>query len=257
MYLQQIIEARKRRLKEEIKLIPLEELRQKVVVVPPPLDFADALKGNGVSLIAEVKKASPSRGIIRKDFKPLELALTYAATDVAAISVLTEQDYFKGKLDDLVEIKRELPPTIPVLRKDFIISTYQVYQSRAAGADALLLIAAILNPQQLSELLEVSRQLHMDCLVEIHDENELAIALDCDAGIIGINNRDLTSFKVDLNITTRLRPLIPTNLTTVSESGIKSRADIKILKELEIDAALVGEALLTTPNIAQKVKELF
>jgi len=257
MYLQQIVKDKKRRLLEEMKLAHLNQLRSTAAAMPPPLDLASALKGNGISLIAEVKKASPSRGVIKEDFNPLETALAYADSGASAISVLTEQDSFQGELSHLEEIKKKLPSNIPVLRKDFIFDTYQIYQSRAVSADALLLIVAILSPQQLSEFLELSHQLGMSCLVEVHNKNELATALECGARIIGINNRNLSSFRTDLSVTERLRPHVPDGLTVVSESGVKNRTDIEKLKELKVDAVLIGEALMTAPNIGNKIKELF
>jgi len=225
---------------------------------PPPLDFTSALRSDHIQLIAEVKKASPSRGIIRHDFNPAEIAQIYANNGAAAISVLTETKYFQGSLDHLRDIRKALgDKKLPLLRKDFILDSYQVYESRACGADGLLLIVAILTPEKLETLLELSHELGMSCLVEVHNEAELEIALRSQARIIGINNRDLSTFAVDLTTTKRLRPLIPPDRIVVSESGIKNRSDLEKLREWGVDAVLIGESLMSAANIAAKMKELF
>lgn len=234
---------------------PLEQLRREALKQPPPLDFASALRGKRPALIAEVKKASPSKGIIRPDFNPVEIATIYAENGASAISVLTEPCYFQGSLSYLKDI-RSAVGNIPLLRKDFIFDTYQAYESRACGADSLLLIVAILSPDKLQELLLVSHQLGMSCLVEVHNKAELKSALHSGAGIIGINNRDLSTFAVDITVTQRLRPLIPGDKIVVSESGIKSRNDMEKLRKWGVDAALIGEALMSAPDIAAKMKEL-
>ncbi len=204
-----------------------------------------------------MKKASPSKGIIKGDFDPIEIAMTYAVNGAAAISVLTEQNYFLGHLYYLKAIEEALRnKCIPLLRKDFIFDEYQVYESRAFGADALLLIRAILTSARLKTLLELSRNLSMNCLVEVHNEKELETALKTGAEIIGINNRDLQTFKTDLKTTERLLPLIPPGKTIVSESGIKTRADIKKLEKLGVNAVLIGEAFMAAPDIAAKMREL-
>jgi indole-3-glycerol phosphate synthase len=232
----------------------LEAMKKAVAEQPPPLDFASALRGDRIKLIAEVKKASPSRGVIRRDFDPVEIARAYAANGAAAISVLTETRHFQGSLDYLKAIKVALgEKRIPLLRKDFIYEPYQVYESRAHGADGLLLIAAILTPEKLGELLNLSHELNMHCLVEVHNETELEVALNSSARIIGINNRDLTTFDVDLATTGRLRPLIPKDRIVVSESGIKDRNDMEKLKKWGVDAVLIGEALMSAPDIAKKM----
>ena len=238
-------------------LMHQEEMRHLALSQPPPLDLALALKGEGVSLIAEVKKASPSRGVIRADFDPVAIAGSYASSGGAAISVLTESNYFQGSLDYLRDINRALGgKRPPLLRKDFILEPYQVYQSRAYGADSLLLIAAILTPQELRELLCLSDELGMRCLVEIHSQSELNMALKSGADIIGINNRDLETFNLDINTTRRLRPLIPKGKIAVSESGIKGRGDMKKMREWGVDAVLVGEWLMAAEDVTLRVKEL-
>jgi len=257
MILDQIVTDNLRELEARKRSFPLEELKRVALEQPPPLDFASALRGDRIQLIAEVKKASPSRGIIRPDFNPVEIAKTYANNGASAISVLTESKYFQGSLNHLRDVRNALEnKRLPLLRKDFLSDPYQIYESRAYGADSLLLIVAILGPGKLKELLELSHQLNMSCLAEIHNEVELEIALGSGARIIGINNRDLNTFTVDLTTTERLRPLIPQDRIVVSESGIKSRSDMEKLKKWGVDAVLIGESLLSAPNITAKMKEL-
>ncbi len=237
--------------------LPLEELKRVVLAQPPPLDFASALRGDGIQLIAEVKKASPSRGVICHSFNPVEIAQTYASNGASTISVLTETMYFQGSLNHLKDIRDALGNNrLPLLRKDFIYDPYQAYESRAYGADSLLLIVAMLTPEKLAALLGLSHELEMDCLVEVHNEAELEIAVRSGAKIIGINNRDLKTFNVDLTTTKRLRALIPPDRIVVSESGIKDRNDMKKLKRWGVDAVLIGESLMSAPDIAARMKEL-
>jgi len=257
MILDQIVADNKLELEIRKGSSPLEELRRVALEQPPPLDFASVLHGDRVQLIAEVKKASPSRGIIRPDFNPTEIAQTYANNGASAISVLTEARYFQGSLNHLRDIRNTLGnKRLPLLRKDFLYDPYQVYESRAYGADSLLLIVAILRPEKLQELLRLSHELDMTCLVEVHNKIELEIALNSGARVIGINNRDLSTFDVDLTTTKRLRPLIPQDRIVVSESGIKNHDDMEKLRKWHVDAVLIGESLLSAPNIAAKMKEL-
>jgi len=257
MILGQIIADNLRELEARKLNFPLEELKRVALEAPPPLDFASALCGGHIQLIAEVKKASPSRGVIRPDFDPVEIAQTYASNGASAISVLTETRHFQGSLNHLRDVRNALGNKgLPLLRKDFLCDPYQVYESRAYGADSLLLIAAILPQEKLEKLLQLSHQLGMSCLVEVHNKAELEIALNSGARVIGINNRDLKTFTVDFTTTERLRPLIPQDRIVVSESGIKNRGDMKKLRKWGIDAVLIGEFLLAAPNIAAKMKEL-
>jgi indole-3-glycerol phosphate synthase len=257
MILERIVADNLKELKIRKRSSPLTELQRVALEQPPPLDLASALRGDRIQLIAEVKKASPSKGILRHDFNPVEIAQTYANNGASAISVLTETKYFQGSLNYLKEIRKALGnKKIPLLRKDFIVDPYQIYESRAYSADSLLLIVAILTPAKLQELLELSHELKMSCLVEVHNEAEVEIALKSGAKIIGINNRDLTTFKVDLATTQRLRPLIPPDRIVVGESGIKSKSDMEKLKMWGMDAVLIGEALMSAPDIAAKMKEL-
>jgi indole-3-glycerol phosphate synthase len=256
MILNKIVSHNLQELELKKRSLPMAELRRMVLQQPPPLDLASALRGDGIQLIAEVKKASPSRGIIRPDFNPVEIAQIYADNGASAISVLTENRHFQGSLNHLADIRNALHNKIPLLRKDFIFDPYQIYESRACGADSLLLIVAILKPAKLQELLQLSHELHMSCLVETHNEAEVEIALKSEAKIIGINNRDLTNFSVDIANTERLRPLIPPDRIVVSESGIKERKDIERLRQLGINAVIVGESLMSAPDIAAKMREL-
>ncbi len=254
MILDEIVKAKAEELairKQNISLSELEKLGSKSAK-----NFAAALRGDDIRLIAEVKKASPSKGLLRPDLDPVKLARTYAQSGAAAISVLTEERYFQGSLEHLSAISKELERRkIPILRKDFILDPYQVYESRAYGADALLLIVAILSDEQLAELLQLSHKLGMKCLVEVHDQAELERALLSGAQIIGINNRDLKTFAVDLSTTRRLRPLVPHDRIVVSESGIRNGGHVQMLREWGVDAILVGEALVTAGDVAKKVRE--
>ena len=235
--------------------VPPEEMKELALEQAPAYDFAAALKGDRIRVIAEVKKASPSKGIIRENFNPVEIASIYARNGAAALSVLTDEKYFMGSLDYLRAIRQALDLPVPLLRKDFILDEYQVYEARAAGADAILLIAAILDGDRLGSLRETAYGLGMSCLVEVHNEAELKTALESGAGIIGINNRDLNTFTVDLETTGRLRHLVPHDKIVVSESGIRNRTDMEKLAEWVVDAVLIGESLMKSPDIATALKE--
>jgi indole-3-glycerol phosphate synthase len=257
MILHDIVADKKVELAESIRRVPLADMISLAEHIAHPADFAKAISGSRVKIIAEIKKASPSRGIIRSNFNAVEIAGIYARNKVAAISVLTEKRYFQGSLEYLNDIRDSLEEkTPPLLRKDFLFDPYQVYESRVCGADSLLLIAAILTPPELEEMINLCRFLHTEPLVEVHDEAELDTALACDARIIGINNRDLNTFKVDINTTARLRPLIPSGRLVVSESGISTREHIKIMQDLGVNAVLIGEALMASPDINARIREL-
>ncbi len=250
-----IVAAKRVELDQQKASIPLTTLRQWCSTAPVPSGFAKALSGEGVSLIAEVKKASPSRGLLRADFNPVELATTYASAGASAISVLTDS-HFQGEVAHLTEVKGALGQTTPLLRKDFVFDPYQVYQSRAAGADAILLIVAMLEREQLAELYALGTELSLDCLVEVHNEQELETATSVGAQIIGINNRDLHTFNTDLAVTGRLAPQIPTGKTIVSESGISGPHHLAQLGAIGVHAALVGEALVTQDDVRAAVQHL-
>ncbi len=252
--LDKIIAQKREEVEQRKKAAPLTYLQERIAGQKPALDLAPALKGDNIRLIAEVKKASPSRGLLSRNLSPGELAQTYAEGGAVAISVLTEENYFMGRIEHLTAIKELVG--LPLLRKDFIFDNYQVYESRAYGADALLLIAGILSQGQLKELVSLSRSLGLRCLVEVHSQGEVEMVVLSEAEIIGINNRDLRTFAVDINTTRRLRPLIPKEKTVVSESGIRSRKDMEKLRKWGVDAVLVGEALITAGDVRTKMKEL-
>ena len=255
--LDEIVAAKRLELEASRTGVPLTRLEERIEEQRPPLNLAGALMGDSVRIIGEVKKASPVKGILSPDFDPVELAISYADNRAAAISVLTNVDHFQGSLGDLEAVREAMYPRgVPVLRKDFIFDPYQVYESRASGADALLLIVSILAPDMLRELLELSQELWMQCLVEVHDEAELRVALGAGAEIVGINNRDLTTFTVDLGVTERLAPLVPGGKVIVSESGIGEREHVRRVGRAGAHAVLIGEALMTAGDAGAKLREL-
>jgi indole-3-glycerol phosphate synthase len=233
---------------------PLKELVRLVDNYGAPRDFEGAVRGEGIKLIAEIKRASPSKGWLCPDLDVAALARSYARGGAAAISVLTEPTFFKGSFVDLATARQVTH--LPLLCKDFILDPYQLYEARAFGADAILLITALLSLSELRALIEIAQGLGMAALVEVHSESEVKRALEAKANPIGINNRHLADFGVDLGTTLRLRPLIPSDVTVVSESGIKSYADVIALKNAGVNAVLVGEALVTSPDPEAKIREL-
>ena len=233
---------------------PLEELKARVRDLPPPRDFKKALAGEGVSLIAEVKRSSPSAGTITAELDPGRVAFLYEKAGAAAVSVLTESRYFGGMLEDLKAARKAIG--LPVLRKDFIIDEYQIYESRAAGADAVLLISEMLGEEKIARLLEVIRELRMEALVEAHGDKTLADAIGAGAGIIGINNRNLKTLRVDLKTSLRLLCWIPDDRIRVAESGIKNQREAALMREGGADAVLVGSALIESEDPVSKIKEL-
>jgi len=237
--------------------IPLTVLKEKATEAPQPRGFAAALlaaRNKGPALIAEVKRASPSAGLIRVDFDHVTIAQTYESAGASAISVLTDEKFFQGSLTFLRDIRANAG--LPLLRKEFIIDEYQVYEARAAGADAILLITHLLEQPKLGQLIELAQTLDMAALVEVHTASELARALEADAHIVGINNRDLHTFRVDLQTTFELRQTIPADKIVVSESGIKTREDVERLAAAEVHAMLIGETLMRSVDIAAKIREL-
>lgn len=234
---------------------PLRQLEELLPNVSDTNNLEAALKTSaGLSLIAEVKAASPSRGVLRRDMNPSQIAVEYQESGAAAISVLTDEKFFHGKLAHLKDVRRAV--SLPLLRKDFIIDEYQLIEARTSGADAVLLIAAILDEKKLFALMDAAGRLGLGCLVEVHTEEELKKVLGTPATMLGINNRDLHTFKIDIETTLRLRPLIPKDKTVVSESGIKTRADVIRLEGAGVDAVLVGEALVQSEDIGKKIREL-
>ena len=241
---------------ESKRLVSIESLKERCKDMPEAVKSGAVLKrDNRIKFIAEVKKASPSAGIIRDDFNYIDIAKEYEVGGASAISVLTDKEFFKGDLKYLSEIKETV--SLPALRKDFIIDQYQIYEARAAGADLVLLIARILNKEEINAFLALSHELGMECLVEVHDNDELETVLETEASIVGINNRNLDTFVTNLETTLQLCHRIPEGKIVVSESGIKTRADVLVLEEAGIDAILIGETLMRSRDISQKIKELF
>jgi indole-3-glycerol phosphate synthase len=253
--LTEIVENKKVEVGENKKNIRLEILKEKIKTLPKTRGFKKALSLKKFSIIAEVKKASPSKGIIREDFDPVRIAKIYEKGKVDAISVLTDNKYFKGDILYLKSIKKAV--SLPILRKDFIIDEYQIYESRYYYADAILLIVAILSEKKLKHFIELARKLNLDCLVEVHSKSEIQKAIKCNAEIIGINNRDLNTFKTDLRTTENLIKYIPKDKIVVSESGINKKSDVEYLKNLGVNAVLVGEAFMKSRNILKVIKRLF
>jgi indole-3-glycerol phosphate synthase len=234
---------------------PIEAIQAGMALAPPPRDFAAALRAPGVSLIAEVKRASPSKGLLRPNLNPVALAREYERNGATAISVLTDEHFFQGSLDHLRAVRQSID--LPVLRKDFLIDAYQVYEARAAGADAVLLIAAALSDDDLKPLHQLVQQLGMAALVEVHNGAELERALAVvDPAVVGVNNRDLRTFEVDLETTARLRPRVPPGVILVSESGVHTSGDVARLAAIGADAMLVGEALVQATDVGHKVRQL-
>ncbi|MFN8529461.1 MAG: indole-3-glycerol phosphate synthase TrpC [Anaerolineae bacterium] len=237
---------------EETAALDASLLLMAAQTAPPPRDFAGALRRETVALIAEVKHASPSKGILIEPFEPVELGKAYADNGAAAISVLTDQDFFKGHLDHLKAVRDAV--SIPVLRKEFVIDVRQIYEGRAAGADAILLIAAALEDAQMADLHAVITGLGMAALVEVHDEAELARALRIGAVLIGVNNRDLKTFREDISITERMGAQVPAGVTLVAESAIRTPQDVRRMGQAGAHAVLVGEGLVKADNIAEQVR---
>ena len=253
--LAKIVNSKKQEVEDAIRTRPLRDLMKKADDTAPARDFiAPLTQDPSISLIAEVKKASPSKGVIRQDFDPVEIAECYASSGAACISVLTDSEYFQGSLEYLSLIRERVET--PLLRKDFIIHPYQVFESRAAGADAVLLIAECLTRQELRGLNQLTTDLGMVALIELYDKRNLENVLNTGTKLIGINNRDLNTFEVDIEHTIRLRQHIPEDKTIVGESGIYSREDALTLQENDVHAMLVGESLMREDDVAQAVRRL-
>lgn len=262
--LDEIMAYHREQLPGRMRDVPLADLRALASVAEPPRDFYEALSRPGVSLIAECKKASPSKGLMVAHYDPVGLARTYVLAGASAVSILTDARHFQGSLEHLRDVKEAMldnlnsgtgsdsapsSSAVPLLRKDFIFHPYQIYEARAAGADAILLIAAVLSDGDLRELLNLTHELDMNALVEVHKEEEMERALAVGPRVIGINNRDLQTFEVDFENTGRLRELIPEGVVTVGESGIKTPGDVRRLRDLGIDAVLVGETLVRSKDV--------
>ena len=254
--LAKIIEEKKNVVERSKSKISLDTLIRKLKQVPKTRLFKKALKNEKkISLIAEIKKASPSKGIIRKSFNPLKIAKIYEQAGADCLSVLTEERFFKGRLDYIKAIRKRVK--LPILRKDFIIDEYQIYESRVYGADAILLISSMLPIEKLKRFLNISKKLKLDCLVECDCLPSLRKALKAGAEIIGINNRDLHNFEVDLGKTKRLIKYVPKGKIVVSESGISASKDIEFIKAVGADSVLIGTSFMICKDIAGKLKELF
>ncbi len=256
MILDDIAAATVERVAAEKAKTPLPELRKSAESTPTehPFWFAENLAKPGISFICEVKKASPSKGLIAKDFPYLSIAKAYESAGAAAISVLTEPTFFQGSDRYLQEIAANV--SVPVLRKDFVVDEYQIYGAKTIGASAVLLICSLLSPAQLKEYLELAHSLSLSALVEAHDEAEVKMALDAGANIIGVNNRDLRTFTVDMGNSLRLRELVPKEKLFVSESGIHDAADVAKLYHAGVNAVLIGETLMRADDKAGMIAEL-
>lgn len=253
--LDKIVEIKRREVETAIRIRPLRELMKQADEAPPTRDFLAPLRlAPPIRLIAEVKKASPSKGVIRQDFQPVEIAKAYAAAGASCISVLTDFEHFQGKLEYLSAIRAAVD--LPLLRKDFIIHPYQIFEARVAGADAVLLIAECLSRQELRGLYQLVRELGMRALIEFYDRSNLDNVLNTGAEIVGVNNRSLRTFEVDLKHTLRMRRDIPADKVVVGESGIYTAADAQLLEDNGIHAMLVGESLMRQDDVAAAVSAL-
>ncbi len=253
--LDNIVATKRREVEAAIRLRPLRDLMKLADQAPPARDFVAPLRdAPPIRLIAEVKRASPSKGVIRNDFDPVAIATAYVEAGASCLSVLTDKDYFQGSLDYLIAIRAKVD--LPILRKDFIIHPYQIFEARVAGADAVLLIAECLSRQELRSLYQLIRELGMRALVEFYERSNLDNVLNTGAELIGVNNRNLKTFVVDLQHTIRLRREIPTDKIVVGESGIYTAADAKLLQDNGVQAMLVGESLMRQPDIGQAVHAL-
>ncbi|MBD3181884.1 indole-3-glycerol phosphate synthase TrpC [Candidatus Poribacteria bacterium] len=256
MILDKIVAQKRLEVNKQKQTFPLNEIKCKIYDTDDMRDFKNAISSLGkVNLIAEIKKASPSRGIIRQDFDPEAIADIYENNGAAAISVLTDKKFFQGELAFLKKV-RSVTDSIPLLRKDFIIDEYQIYQSRLAGADAILLIAAILDIEKMKSFLDTAYSLQLDCLVEVHTIEELDTVLNTNAEIIGINNRNLKTFETDIHTTEKLAKRIPRDKVIVSESGIFTKSHVDILRGCGVNAMLVGESLMRSDDIGLKIRQL-
>ena len=252
--LERIVAARRRALAVEKLATPAAKLEERAAAAPPPRDFAAALTRDGINVIAELKKASPSRGVLRAAYNPAALAQALEQAGAVALSVLTEPEFFQGALEDLT-VARQVT-RLPALRKDFLFDPYQLYQARAAGADAYLLIAAILTTSELRQLITLGKQLGMAALVEAHTDEELARALEAGAEIIGINNRNLKTFEVSVETSLRLIESVPETCVAVSESGLGTTEDLVRLRAAGFDAFLIGERLMQAADPAAALRAL-
>jgi indole-3-glycerol phosphate synthase len=253
-FLQQILEQTRTEIERSKKVLPLEALRSMPGFSRKSFSLNRALKSKSMSVIAEIKKASPSKGIIRQDFNPMSIADEYVSAGAQALSVLTEKQQFQGNIRFISDMRAFVP--IPILRKEFMVDSYQITEAKAFGADAILLIVAALEPNRLRELHQEAREIGLECLVEVHNEHELESLDFNQVKMIGINNRDLTDFTVDLSTSIRLAARVPKTITLVSESGISNRSDLDLLANAGFHAVLVGESLMRAKSPGNALRVL-
>jgi len=257
--LKRIIERKREEITERRRHVPLSQLEVRVQSVEPSRGFVKALQAKiaegSPAVIAEIKKASPSKGVLREDFDPVEIAESYEANGAACLSVLTDVDFFQGSDEYLKQARAAC--SLPVLRKDFVVDPYQIYEARAIGADCILLIVSVLDEKQLSDLYSLTKRLGMDALVEVHDAAELEVALKLDPPMVGINNRDLRTFETSLDTTIGLLDQIPESCLVVTESGIRQSADVRLMQEHNVNCFLVGEAFMRSEEPGEALAELF
>jgi indole-3-glycerol phosphate synthase len=255
MILDKIVDRRKEQLEREISAVSKADIKAMAAEADfPALSFSKALKKDTLSVISEVKKASPSKGLIQPNFEPVKIACEYEKSGANAISCLTEEYYFQGSSKFLADIRKNVK--IPILRKDFIFDEYQIYEAKTLGANAVLLIAAILSPAQMTEFADLAHSLGLECLVEVHNEEEYGKTVGFKADLLGINNRNLYTFEVDLETTGRLAKIVGEQSVLVSESGIKDNGDMKKVRSLGADAVLIGETLMRSGNIGETLAQL-
>ncbi|MEE2754515.1 MAG: indole-3-glycerol phosphate synthase TrpC [Candidatus Latescibacterota bacterium] len=253
--LDEIVEYKRGVVADRMASLSMERVIERSNLISKPRSLFDRLaEGDEVSIIAEIKKASPSKGLIREDFNPVEIGKIYEANGACGISVLTDEKYFQGADSFLADVHQNID--LPLLRKDFTVDSYQIYEARAIGASAVLLIVAALTPNELSSFISVSRKVDVDALVEVHTAEEAKIAVDAGADFFGINNRDLKTFTTDLAVTEGVIPELPRDALVVSESGIHTRADVERVRDAGADAILVGESLMKEADIGAKLCEL-
>lgn len=255
MILDKIVEKRREQLEREISAVSRADIKAVSKEAQfPVISFAKAIKQDRLSVISEVKKASPSKGLICADFEPVKIACEYEKSGADAISCLTEEYYFQGSSEFLAEIRKNV--NLPIIRKDFIFDEYQIYEAKTIGANAVLLISAILSSEQMKEYSELAHSLGLECLVEVHNEEEYKKTESFKPDMLGINNRNLYTFEVDLETTGRLKEIIGEHSVLVSESGIKDNADMKKVRSLGADAVLIGETLMRSGNIGETLRSL-
>lgn len=257
--LQKIVQRKVEENNERCLKVTMEDIIQRCATASKPRGFVQSMRNKIAAgqpaVIAEIKKASPSKGVMRENFKPAEIAQSYAKHGAACLSVLTDEDFFQGCTDYLIEARNACD--LPVIRKDFIIDPYQVYEARAMGADCILLIVAILDDASLHGLLAQANQLGMDVLMEVHDEDEMRRALKTNCELIGVNNRNLRTFETSLDTTLRMLPMVPNDRLLVTESGIHTADDVKMMRENDVNAFLVGEAFMKVAEPGERLAELF